>query len=372
MAEEAEDNFEQLPPGIVTRITLLAGTALALALTLVWLLSGGGTQFFHRKFTLHTYLNDAAGLVPGALVTLNGVTIGKVSLVQMEHTTNRQRTIRVDLTMDRTFMNGIPIDSEAAVNQTNLVGDKLINVNRGRAAQHVEDGSELPSQIQSGSFDPADLIKSLRESIQRVDALLSEILTGNTPLAQVVRGDQIYRNIQSQISYVQRLLVGYADRRSPLGKELFGEAVYERLRQPLLDIDRGLAAIQQGQGKLGRYLRSSDDYNNAVAQIRNVRLTLAQNNQGRGAAGPWLTSDERYNRLLGQINSINASVDKLTLPDAGFGKLLASPELYETLNRDATKGRNFAREFREDPQHFMRIQVRGKKKKPTRPNGGTR
>ena len=339
---------------------MVASGGVALVLVLAWLLSGGGTEFFDRKFTLHTYVADSAELAKGNDVDFSGVKVGTVKYVGLNRSNEPNRAVRIDLQVDSHYLTRIPVDSEATLTETNVVGDKLINISPGKATQHVEDGSEIPSLIQNGSFNPADLEQSLRDSLNRLDTLFNEIQSGNTPLAQIVNGDEIYRNLQVQVANIQKVV---GSRRTPLGRQILSDQLYNQIRQPILKVDQELADIQQGKGQIGRYVSSSADYNNWLAQTRNIHKTLADDNAGKGAAGQWLASDDRYNQLRARIDSINTSVDNLLSPTSGFGKLLNSSEMYTSLNTQAAHIRDTTHEFRETPQKFMRIQVRSKKKK---------
>ncbi len=369
MPEERDEELEGIPPGTVLRVLIVASGGISLVFVLAWLLSGGGTEFFDRKFTLHTYVSDSSELEKGNDVTFSGVKVGTVKMVTLNKSSDPNRAVRIDLKVDTHYMTRIPVDSEATLTETNVVGDKLVNISPGKATQHVEDGAEIPSLIQNGSFNPADLEQSLRDSLNRLDSLFNEIQSGNTPLAQMVRGDEIYRNLQQQVGNLQKLVANYANRKTPVGREIFGDEMYNKIRQPILQVDQQLADIQQGKGQIGRYLSSSADYDSWVAQTRKIHQTLADDNAGKGGAGQWLVKDDRYNDLRARIQSISDSVDHLVAPTSGFGKLLNSSELYTSLNSQAEHIRDFTHEFRETPQKFMRIQVRSKKKKsPAQPS----
>ena len=208
MSDESDPDLEAIPPGTVVRVLSVVSGGIAIVLVLAWLLSGGGTEFFDRKFTLHTYVADSAELNKGDAVTFSGVKVGKVKFVGLNHTADPHRAVRIDLAMDANYLTRIPVDSEATLTETNVVGDKLVNIAPGKATQHVVDGSEIPSLIQNGNFNPADLVESLRDSLGRLDALFTEIQNGNTPLAQIIQGNDIYRNLQAQVGSIQKLIAG--------------------------------------------------------------------------------------------------------------------------------------------------------------------
>ncbi len=204
MPEERDEELEGIPPGTILHVLVVASGGIFLVLALAWLLSGGGTEFFDRKFTLHTYVSDSAELEKGNDVDFSGVKVGTVKYVGLNRSNDPNRAVRIDLEVDTHYLNRIPVDSEATLTETNVVGDKLINISPGKATHHVEDGSEIPSLIQNGSFNPADLEQSLRDSLNRLDALFDEIQGGKTPLAQMIKGDEIYRNLEAEVANIQK------------------------------------------------------------------------------------------------------------------------------------------------------------------------
>jgi len=355
-----------MPKGTVLRISAVAVAALVLALFLALLLSGGGAEFFRTKFPLRTYLSDAAGLTKGAFVMLNGVVVGRVEKVSLTSTLDPNRVVEVRMSIQRRFMANIPVDSIAAITATDLIGGtEFVNIALGKAPEHVAEGAEIASLIQSGSFNPADLVASLRDTMSRIDFILTDIQQGQSPLAKVVHGDALYVSIGHQLTILEASIAGFADRKTPNGQMIYSDADYKKMSQMVTDVDHSLAQIQSGQGQLGKLLEDPGQYDRALAQIQKVHQTLADDNAGKGAAGAWLASDVKYKELHDRIQSIDKMVDQLTDPKAGFGKLLESRALYDSLNQQAKKARDFEREFRLNPRKYERIQVRGGKKKKT-------
>ena len=340
--------------------------AILLLFTIVWLLSGGGAEFFRPKIELHTYLSDSGGLVKDADVLLNSVPIGKVERVQIAKVNDPNRAIQVDLRVEQRFMTSIPVDSIAALTAENLLGDKYINITVGKANQSVADGSEIASLLQNGSFNPADLVSSLRITLQRVDAIITEIQRGNTPLAQFVRGNDLYTNILAQVETIQKAIQAAVGPKTQMGQMLFSDAFYNQIRQPILNLDHILDETQRGENPAGKMLNSSAVYDNAVVQIRNVHRSLDDLNAGKGPGGQMLKSDAQYQQMETQIQNINQTLDQMTTGNGKFARLLESRQMYDNLNAKTTTTETFLRDFRVYPQKFLRIKPFGSKhpKKP--------
>ena len=356
---EIEEDLDSIPSGTRVRSSFVIVAAVLIALTLVYFLSGGGAEFFHKKFQLRTFVVNSSGLEPNADVMLNGVAIGKVERISFSDPSDHDpnRAVRIDMKIERRFMEMVPVDSIAALTATNALGDEFVNIAKGQAAANVGDGSELASLIANGSFNPADLIASLQITVKRVDAILTEIQTGNTPTAQFVRGSDLYENILGQVAVLKKTIDLYANPKTAMNQMLFKDDLYNQIRQPILNVDHALEEIQRGENPAGKMITSSSQYDQAVAQIRKVHQSLTDANSAKGPNAQWLKSDDKYRQIQAQIQSINAQVDLLTQGNGQFATLLQSRELYDSLNVRSGKARTFLKEFREDPRKFLRIKV---------------
>jgi len=370
MPEEPEEPLDSLPPGTRARISGVIIAAIVLVFVIVYLLSDGGAEFFAPKIVARTYLSDSAGLVKDADVVLNGVPVGKVFSVHLSKSTAQSsdpnRAVEVDMRIEKRFVNKIPVDSIAALTADNLLGDKFINITRGKALESITDGSEIPSLIQSGSYNPADMIASLQATVQRVNELFGQIQRGDTPLAQFINGSDFYTQLLTQMAAVHQTIQDTAGPKTQLGQMLFSDAFYNKTRQPILNIDHMLEETQRGENSAGKLLNSSATYDNAVQQIHAVHRSLDDFESGKGSGGELLKSDAQYRKLEAQIQSINKTLDQLTTGTGRFPQLLESRQLYDSVEVKSRTTGTFLREFRGDPRKFLRIMPFGSKhpKKP--------
>ena len=356
---ELEEELDSIPAGTRMRSAVVIITAILIASVLVYFLSGGGAEFFHKKSDLRTFVSNSSGLEPNADVMLNGVSIGKVRRVLLADAPDRDpnRAVRIDMMIEQRYMSMVPVDSIAALTANNMLGDEFVNITRGQASASVGDGSELASLISNGSFNPADLIASLQTTVKRVDAILTEIQQGNSPTAQFIRGTELYTSILGQIAAVQKSIAVYADPHSEISRMLFKDEFYNQIRQPILNVDHALEEIQRGENPVGKMITSSSQYDQAVAQVRSVHQSITDADSSNGPDAQWLKSDQKYLQIQAQLHSIDQQVDLLTQGNGQFAKLLQSRELYDSLNGQSTKARTFLREFRQDPQKFLRIKI---------------
>src|SRR6266851_3987670 len=123
------------------RVTLVAVCGLSILTVLMYLLTGG--TLFEAKAILYIHLPDATGVVRGAPVRLNGIFIGKVHSVNLTGSTDPDKIVLVALTVETERLANIPIDSYAQASADSVVGDKFVEITKGRHPQHVTPNSEI-------------------------------------------------------------------------------------------------------------------------------------------------------------------------------------------------------------------------------------
>jgi phospholipid/cholesterol/gamma-HCH transport system substrate-binding protein len=115
---------------------LLAGL---LALLLLALRVSGLTVGDSNTYKVYAHFENIAGLTVRARVTMAGVTIGKVTAIDLD----RERyTGRVTLLLDNSVDN-LPTDSTASILTAGLLGEKYIGISVGGEEEVLVDGSTI-------------------------------------------------------------------------------------------------------------------------------------------------------------------------------------------------------------------------------------
>ena len=92
-------------------------------------------RFFQRNALLRTYMDDASGMAESTPVRLNGITIGYLDKLRLTNSRDPKRTVEFDMQVKPKYLREIPVDSVAGIGAANLLGDKFINITKGRAAR---------------------------------------------------------------------------------------------------------------------------------------------------------------------------------------------------------------------------------------------
>ncbi|WP_286786907.1 MULTISPECIES: outer membrane lipid asymmetry maintenance protein MlaD [unclassified Pseudomonas] len=116
---------------------LLAGL---LALLLLALRVSGLSVVEHNDtYKAYAYFDNIAGLTVRAKVTMSGVTIGRVTAIDLDRDSYRGRvTMQIDQQVDN-----IPVDSTASILTAGLLGEKYIGISVGGDEEVVKDGGTI-------------------------------------------------------------------------------------------------------------------------------------------------------------------------------------------------------------------------------------
>ncbi|MFJ3482365.1 outer membrane lipid asymmetry maintenance protein MlaD [Pseudomonas sp. NPDC090202] len=119
--------------GLFLLVGILALLLLALRV------SGLSTSSAADSYKLYANFDNIAGLTVRAKVTMAGVTIGKVTAIDLDHDTF---TGRVTMEVDKR-VNNLPSDSTASILTAGLLGEKYVGISVGGDDQLLKDGGTI-------------------------------------------------------------------------------------------------------------------------------------------------------------------------------------------------------------------------------------
>jgi len=346
--------WSQLKVGVVG----LTG-ALILSI-LIFLLTSSKNPFQHNA-TLHVYLDDASGITESTPVRLNGITIGSVDRVSLSNSGDPHRTVEFDLQVEEKYLPEISVDSVAGITASNLLGDKFINITKGRAPQHVVDGSEIKSfqaqDIPELMAQSASLLATLQTIVNRLDALLAGIEQGKGNIGKLLKDQELYDRLNGIGSEMQKLLADVRGGHGTISKLIYEDTLYQELRSPLQRADAILADLQAGQGSAGKLLKDPALFDEAKQSLAEIRQLLADVGAGKGTAGKLLKDEQLYRSLDEFVAKFNATIDKINAGQGTLGQFMVNPQLYESLNGATSEFQSLAKDIRANPKKFLTIRL---------------
>ena len=183
--------------------------------TVAFLLTGG--TVLEPKVLMYLYLPDATGVEPGSPVRVDGISVGKVSLVELSGSNEPNRVVKITMTIERDRLPSITDDSTAETTSDTLIGDKFIDVTSGTGAKHLAGGGELQYKASGGLMQRLD-IAQFQQQMHLIELQLDDIEQGKSPLGAFIKGDAIYNEVRHKITQLQRGIHVAADTTTAVGQ----------------------------------------------------------------------------------------------------------------------------------------------------------
>jgi len=354
MADRRKIRWSQLKVGI------LAVGGFVILFVLVFLLTSS-KGLFTRNATLRTYMDDASGLAEGTPVRLNGIAIGYLDKLQLTGSRDPKRTVEFDMLVKRQFLEQIPVDSVAGIAASNLLGDKFIDITKGRSSQHVQPGAELTSLVAQDipelMAQTANLMGGFQSIVARLDKLLVGVEEGKGNLGKFVKDEELYNRLNDIASEGQKLLAEVRTGNGTISKLIYDPSLYEEIRAPIKRINGMLADMQAGQGTAGKLLKDPSLYDEAKQSVAEIHALVADVNAGKGTAGKLLKDDQLYQKLDELATKLNVTIDKIDSGQGTIGQLMVNPALFDSLNGATREFQSLAKDMRANPKKFLTIRL---------------
>lgn len=167
-------------------------------------------SLFHRQYTVSLDLSRTGGLFENAEVTYRGVTVGKVSTLQLTPT-----GVRAKLLLDK--KTPVPSDAVAVVAERSAVGEQYVELEPSRrGGPYLHDGSVIPRSRTQLPITATQLLlhlDKLLNSVNRKDlsTVISELNaafanTGPALQALLDNGDQLLTSASANLGPTTRLI----------------------------------------------------------------------------------------------------------------------------------------------------------------------
>ncbi len=342
------------------KVGVVGLTAFLILSVLIFLLTSSKNPFQHTV-TLHVYMDDASGITASTPVRLNGITIGSVDKVMLSNSGDPKRTVEFDLRVLEKYLPEIPVDSVAGITASNLLGDKFINITKGRASKHMVDGGEITSlqaqDIPELMAQSASLLGALQTIANRLDKLIAGVEQGKGNIGKLLKDEELYDRLNGLGSEMQKLLADVRSGHGTISKLIYEDTLYQELRSPLQRADAILADLQAGQGSAGKLLKDPALFDEAKQSLAEIRQLLADVNAGKGTVGKLMKDDQLHQRLDELVAKFNATIDKINAGQGTIGQFMVNPQLYESLNGATRDFQALAKEMRANPKKFLQLRL---------------
>jgi phospholipid/cholesterol/gamma-HCH transport system substrate-binding protein len=347
-------------PRMRLRVFAVAASGAAISFVLMYLLVGGGQDFFAQRTTLTTYMPDAAGIAPDAEVRLNGIRIGTVQGAELSGLLDPGRAIRAEMRVLTRYLRDIPEDSQTEVSADTLVGYRFMEISEGKSPIPIHEDGVLQSEPVRQAADRANQITALQNELAQIDKILADLSSPDTETGKLFLSEQLYDTVLSRLSGFDSGLHTSLNPQSDIGKAFYTDELYNTIRDLFGQIDNILVSIQNGEGTAGHLFASDEQYNEILGELTDLRTSLADANAGKGKWGGWLLDDGKYRHATHLLSATDAAIASLSAGEGRAGQLLANAQLYESLNGSLRKMEEILRDVRGNPRKYLRFKPFGK------------
>ena len=355
MPSKEKVSLSQLKVGILSIVALACITLIVFLLT-------GNTAWFKTEIPLHVYTSDAAGMVAGSPVRINGIQAGSVRSVQLSGETNPQRIIRIDFVVDQDMEKQIPVDSIASISSDNLLGStKLLAISKGTSQQVIQPNATLKA-ADTRQFDALiqqgyGVLDSLQAILGKVQGIVGEIEVGHGTIGKLLVDETLYNSLQATVSQVLLLASTLNSKTGTVGHLINDDQFYNQIETLVGRVDQITADLQAGKGTAGLLLKDPKAYNDLDNSLTQLNQILENLNAGKGTAGQLLTSDRIARQLSTTLEKVNLIAEKVNSGQGTVGQLVVNPQLYDAATGTTRELQGLLKDFRANPKKFLSIKL---------------
>ncbi len=350
------------------RIGVMAAGAMVILAVLIFLLTGSG-NIFRSDATLYTYMDDAAAMNNSTPVRLNGITVGKIDEIKFSGLKERGKVVVIKMSVYRDMLSQIPDDSIAGVDAANLLGDKFINIAKGKSASPIRDKGTLTSKeaqdIPELMTRAGDILGAFQVTVKRFDDMLADIQAGRGNLGKLLTDEELFNEVKATTVEARKLVASMNSGKGLIPRLINDEQFVEEVRSPIRRFDSLVAGVERGEGSLGKFVKDPalhDQFVQTVADVRrlvnvDLKKIVDDLNAGRGTAGKLLKDEEFYRRINQLVTNLNNTMDKINSGQGTFGQMLVNQQLYDSLNGATREMQGLLKDIRTNPKKFLRIKL---------------
>ena len=279
-----------------------------------------GKSIFKDTKTLYTVYDEVEGLIPGAKVTINGLSIGKLSNIDF-----LPSTTKILLTMDVRKELNFSTESAAMLYEVGLIGGKAISI--------------VPK------FDN-------NKTIQSGDTLRSEIKPSFTDLINR-QIEPLQIKIESMLTSADSLFVGVSN--------VLDSDTQANLKNTLENLSVTMENLNNASLAAHNILAQNQEQLNATfVNIKDTSENLKSITDSISSA-EISRSINQFSKTVAGLNTIVSAIDA---GEGTAGKLIRDEALYDNLRAATKELELLMRDLKNHPKRYVHFSLFGKKDKP--------
>ena len=260
-----------------------------------------GTSLFKNEKVLHSVYSEVEGLSKGAIVTINGMSIGKVTGIDFN---DNYQGIKVSYTVPINL--NLSKKSKAILYEVGVIGGKAISIQPIFSnSSIVNDGDVLESSIKPG------LTELINQQIAPIQSKIEGILTGV---------DSVFSGVNNILNYETQDNLKKSLENFSLSIENINEltnSAKEIILQNKMSINSSLRNINKTSENLIQITDSillsqiKPMINNFEVVGKKLNLTLEKIEKNKGSLGKLINDDALYNNLISASEELETLIKDL-------------------------------------------------------------
>ncbi len=344
------------------KVGSLVLAAMAVLIGLIFLMNGTSGGPFGRKIRLRSYFANAAGLKDGAVVSVDGVTVGNVTKTRVVPERN-PFPVEVTMQVGEKYWADLHTDSTARVAPAGVLGDSFVDIDsRHATGPQPADDAELKI---SGSPTIEEVIGSSQVSIEDIDQLVKKvgklvdaISSGRGTIGGLINDQAMKKNVASIAANLQTVTQAMADGKGSLGKFLTDDSLYTKMDSTVDQLNAIVSDMNAGKGTAGKLLKDETAYNNFNSAVSNLNGVLASINSGKGAVGQLIKDPDEAKKLNETISNLDDILKSLNAGEGSAGQFLKNKSVYEHADATMDQAQQLIKAIRQDPKKYLVIQMK--------------
>ena len=244
---------------------------------------------FREKSEMQVTFSDVMGLRVGDNVTVCGMPVGKVKLLELVDSPEEGAVVCATLAMDKPLRmrEGYSIK----IVSMSLLGGRQMQIDEGPAT-----GDTVALERYHGAT-PYDLMDDAAEI---VSAARTQIVDG-----------RVFEKLRNVVDQIDQVVTRVNAGQGLLGKVLSDdESLYKDLRASATALRTFMERLEAGKGSAGKFF--ADDavlYDDLAATISTARSIAEQIQRGEGTLGKFISDPTIYNEIEETVGEVRAAVD---------------------------------------------------------------
>lgn len=242
-----------------------------------------GKSLLNNQFNFYAVYNNSKGLLPGDLVTINGMQVGTVSSLMFHP--KQDGSIIVEFTTNNDL--NIP-DNSVVKLSSSLMGSVSLNLTLGNSNVFAQSGDTLLAAIDNGTMDMiTETIMPLKDKLETLLTSVNDLSTNLNDLLNQELKNNINDGVSSFASSMNNI--------ETISSDI--QQLVDSKDGKLTMVVNNLETITDNFGVVSDSLKNID-YNHLVLSLENCitefNTLLTGINEGEGSAGLLVKDDSLY------------------------------------------------------------------------------